>query len=99
MSVRNNVKVAPPKVVVPIVLEMEPRQKTLYNSAKKLLLDELPENMSITNALSLSMRLQQVTSWPGLFDGFEGCRGIKFMWIEGFLKNNPDKKNCGIRVL
>lgn len=92
VSVRNSVRVAPEKSVVTIPLDMLPKQKDLYDKTKQLLLDELPNNLTIANGMALSLRLQQLTSWPALFEGYEKEHGIKFAWIKDLCDNNPNEK-------
>lgn len=84
------VEVAHGKTVESVRLPMSKKQRELYRKEKQLLLDELPENCTISNGAVLTMRLRQTTSWPGLF--IEGEVGPKFEWILEQCENNPDEK-------
>ena len=68
-------------------LPMSKAQRELYRKEKQLLLDQLPENCTISNGAVLSMRLRQTTSWPGLF--IEDEAGPKFEWVLEQCENNP----------
>lgn len=96
VSVCQPVSVSAGKQTITVPLEMEKNQRTLYEQAKQLVLDELPSNMTIANGAVLTMRLQQVSSWPGMFDSKENKKkygaGIKFEWIKDLVEDNPDKK-------
>lgn len=89
-SIRNDdIAVAFGKRSFEITLPMEKAQETLYKKIKKLTLDELPENCTIANGAVLALRLQQTTSWPGLFDMKEP--GAKFRWIENFCQSTYEQ--------
>lgn len=84
------VEVAYGKTVETVRLPMTKKQRDLYRKEKQLLLDELPENCTISNGAVLTTRLRQTTSWPGLF--LEGECGPKFEWILEQCDNNPEEK-------
>ncbi len=89
VSLHNDITVGCGKRTVEINLPMDKEQIELYKKIKKLILDELPENCTITNGAVLVMRLQQTTSWPGLFE--TKSRGAKFNWIETFCKGTDEQ--------
>lgn len=91
ISVRNNaVEVAHGKHQETIRVAMSKKQRELYRKEKQLLLDELPEELTIANGAVLAMRLMQTTSWPGLY--IPGESGPKFEWILETCINNPEEK-------
>lgn len=77
------------KRVNAVTLKMGSKQQTLYDNAKKLLLDELPDNCTILNGMSKMIRLQQITTEPQIFECPES---IKFSWIAEMCDDNPDIK-------
>lgn len=85
-----NLQLTPGKHVEKINLQMPPAQLKLYRDAKNLVLDELPDSMTIPNGAVLVTRLMQITSNPQQF----GCRdaGIKFEYIRDIMDDNPDTK-------
>lgn len=89
VSLHNDIVVGFGKRVVEISLPMETAQAELYKKIKKLILDELPEKCTIANGAVLALRLQQTTSWPGLFE-VKG-QGAKFNWIETFCKGTDEQ--------
>lgn len=90
VSIHNpNVQVAKGKRVTVVPLEMSTKQKVLYKKIKNLVLDELPENCTIANGAVHAMRLQQATSWPGLFD--ESIPGAKFEWVLDFCQGTDEQ--------
>lgn len=91
VSVRNSVvEVAHGKQVSVVKLQMGTKQRVMYRKIKDLVLDELPPQASIANGAVLTIRLQQSTSWPGIFE--EGVAGVKFEWIKDLLEDNPQEK-------
>lgn len=89
--IRNEqVSVAQGKVAETIHLPMTKKMTKLYAEAKALVLDSLPENMTVPNGAVLTLRLRQVTSWPGLY--IDGEVGPKFEYIKDTLSSNPDEK-------
>lgn len=90
---RTNSNIAKGKRQIHVPLIMDKPQVTLYNKIRKLLLDELPRELTIPNGAVLLTRLIQATSAPGLVDpnGRTGP-GIKFEFIQEMLSNNPDEK-------
>lgn len=91
VSIRNNaVEVAHGKISEVVRLPMSKKQRELYRKEKALLLDQLPENLTIANGAVLTMRLMQTTSWPGLY--IENEPGPKFEWILETCSNNPKEK-------
>lgn len=91
VSIRNNaVEVAHGKTSEVVRLPMTKKQRELYRKEKDLLLDQLPENLTIANGAVLTMRLMQTTSWPGLF--IENEPGPKFEWVLETCGNNPKEK-------
>jgi len=76
------------EIVIPI--ELTSQQKKLYKQIKDLAIEELDlQGISIANGMSQLIKLQQVTSNPGLFNLKENP---KFEWIEDFLDSNPGEK-------
>lgn len=91
IGVRNDaVEVAHGKTREVVKLPMSKKQRELYRKEKDLVLDELPENLTIANGATLALRLMQTTSWPGLF--IENECGPKFEWILEACLNNPHEK-------
>lgn len=91
ISIRNDaVEVAHGKFSEVVRLPMTKKQRELYRKEKDLLLEELPETLTIANGAVLTLRLMQTTSWPGLF--IENEPGPKFEWILETCKNNPKEK-------
>ena len=82
-----SVEVAYGKTQEVVRLPMTKEQRNLYRKERQLLLDQLPENCTISNGAVLTMRLRQTTSWPGLF--IEDEPGPKFEWILEQCENNP----------
>ena len=91
ISIRNS-DIAPAlgKLQGTVRVQMGPAQRKLYNAARDLVLDELPDNMLIPNGAVHVLRLSQLTSWPGLFE--PGLSGAKFEWIKDLLEDNPNEK-------
>lgn len=73
-----------------VKLKMGDRQRKLYRDAKNILLEELPENLTIPNGAVLCTRLMQITSNSGLF--VEKEPGAKFEYIRDLLEDNPNEK-------
>ena len=91
ISVYNTLNVAQGKTVETVQLEMSSAQRKLYKDMKNLTLEELPENAQIANGAVMTIRVVQVTSWPGLFLGPEEP-GPKFEWIAAMCEDNPEEK-------
>lgn len=85
-----SIEVAYGKTQETVRLPMTKEQRNLYRKEKQLLLDQLPENCTISNGAVLAMRLRQTTSWPGLF--IEDEPGPKFEWIYEQCINNPSEQ-------
>lgn len=85
-----SIEVAYGKTQETVRLPMTKEQRNLYRKEKQLLLDQLPENCTISNGAVLAMRLRQTTSWPGLF--IEDESGPKFEWIYEQCINNPSEQ-------
>lgn len=85
-----SIEVAYGKTQETVRLPMTKEQRNLYRKEKQLLLDQLPENCTISNGAVLAMRLRQTTSWPGLF--IEDEPGPKFEWILEQCVNNPKEQ-------
>lgn len=81
VSVSGGQKMSEGKTIIPVKLTMKPKQRTLYRRVKTIALEELPENCTIANGMVLTVRLQQVTSCPAIFDDYENEVGVKFEWI------------------
>lgn len=86
----SSIEVAHGKTKETIRLPMSKAQRDLYRKEKQLLLDQLPENCTISNGVVLTTRLRQTTSWPGLF--LENESGSKFEWILEQCENNPEER-------
>ena len=84
------VEVAKGKTRETVLLPMTKKQRELYRKEKDLLLDQLPDTLTIANGAVLTMRLMQTTSWPGLY--IENEPGPKFEWILESCINNPKEK-------
>lgn len=90
VTIRNeSVQIAKGKKRINVVVPMERSQGILYRKIKKVVLDELPENCTIANGAVLALRLQQTTSWPGLFEVKD--QGAKFSWIETFCTGTDEQ--------
>lgn len=91
ISIRNDaVEVAHGKTREVIRLPMTKKQRELYRREKDLVLNELPEDLTIANGAVLTLRLMQTTSWPGLW--IEEEPGPKFEWVLETCQNNPKEK-------
>lgn len=91
VAIRNEaVEVAHGKSRETISLQMSKEQAKMYTDARNLLLDALPEDCTVANGAILTLRLRQITSWPGLY--IEEEAGPKFEWILETCKNNPTEK-------
>ena len=91
VSIRNSaIEVAKGKSREVIRLPMTKKQRELYRKEKDLVLQELPEDLTIANGAVLTLRLMQTTSWPGLW--VSGEPGPKFEWILETCLNNPKEK-------
>lgn len=86
----DSIEVAYGKTQETVRLPMSKAQRDLYRKEKQLLLDQLPENCTISNGAVLTMRLRQTTSWPGIF--LEDEPGPKFEWILEQCQNNPEER-------
>lgn len=99
VSIYNQIEVARGKQIITVPLEMHKRQAALFKKAKKLMLDELPETLTIANGAVLATRLQQITSCPAIFDCDEELnrksqtfgQGVKFEWIEDMVADNENE--------
>lgn len=89
VTIRNENEVAHGKRRIEVVLDMEDKQRAFYKNVKNLVFAELPEHCTIANGAVLAMRLQQATSWPGMF--VENCPGIKFEWIKTFCQGTDEQ--------
>lgn len=78
------------KVIETVSVQMSTPQKKLYRDAKNLLLDSLPEKMTIPNGAVLCLRLQQITSTPKWWQSKDP--GAKFEYIAEALQDHPDEK-------
>ncbi len=69
-----------------VTLGMYPKQAKLYSQVKTLAIDTLEEQgISITNGFTQLVKLQQITSNPGMFNI---ANNIKFEWILDLLTGN-----------
>lgn len=90
VSIHNpSVEVAKGKRIIQVQLEMTHKQLALYKRIKNLVLDELPQNCTIANGAVHAMRMQQATSWPGLFD--VEIPGAKFEWVLDFCQSTDEQ--------
>jgi SNF2 family DNA or RNA helicase len=90
VSVSNpDLDLTPGKDFYDIKIPFTSPQKTMYKKVQKLILDELPENLTIANGMAKSIRLRQLCSNPDLFDVGPN---LKFEWIADQLEDNPDIK-------
>lgn len=94
VSVYNEIEVAQGKRHIVIPLEMHPYQRKLYNNIRKILLDELPNTVTIPNGAVMVTRLLQTTSCPSVFNTSEVTynEGVKFEWLLGMLESDPTMK-------
>lgn len=90
VCVRNDIEVAHGKSIETVTLPMNSKQSKVFRDLRKLALDELPEGMTIANGAVLTMRMRQLTSWPGLF--IEGEVGPKFEWVLDICRDHPEEK-------
>lgn len=90
ISCYNDITIAQGKRVIPVKLLMDENQRIMYNKVKQLILDELPEDMSIPNGAVKLIRLLQLTSAPQI----HGIKtpGVKFEWILDYLETAIDEK-------
>lgn len=91
---RSNEHIAKGKQAIDVPLIMDKAQQALYNKIRKLLLDQLPQTLSIPNGAVLLTRLIQATSAPQLIDpeNKQVYPGVKFEWVYEQLMGNPDEK-------
>lgn len=90
---RADLHLTPGKNIDVVKLQMDKDQARLYRNAKNLVLDELPEGMTISNGAVLVTRLMQITSCcHGMIEGKENLWGAKFEWILETLESNPDEQ-------
>ena len=76
-----------------ITLQMYPKQEKLYKQIKTLAVDALKKsNITIANGMSQLVRLQQVTTNPGVFGEATDGKNIKFDWLRDFMEDHPDTK-------
>lgn len=86
---RADLHLTPGKNIEIVKLQMDKEQARLYRNAKNLVLDELPEGMTIANGAVLVTRLMQITSCCyGMIEKW----GAKFEWILETLESNPDEQ-------
>lgn len=71
-----------------VELEMPKAQRDLYETARKLALEELPEKITITNAMTHLLRLRQITS--SCEHLYPGTPNAKLDWLEDVVNDNPD---------
>lgn len=94
ISIRNpDLQLTKGKQVVTVTLQMEKPQRTFYNKIKKVLIDELPENLTISNGAVKCVRLRQATSCPHQINPSEEkiMWGVKFEWINNFLESTDEQ--------
>lgn len=90
---RSDLKLTPGKTIEYVNLKMGKEQTKLYRDAKNLVLDELPEGMTISNGAVLVTRLMQITSCcQGMIENKKGLHGAKFDWILETIENNPGEQ-------
>lgn len=94
VSIRHSdLQLTPGKTVEYVNLQMSKEQTKLYRDAKNLVLDELPEGMTIANGAVLVTRLMQITSCcQGMIEKKPGMHGAKFDWILETIENNPEEQ-------
>lgn len=98
VSVYNDIEVAQGKQQITVPIAMESKQRNLYNTIRKILLDELPNTVTIPNGAVLLTRLLQTTSCPRVLNGRVNDKdkdygvGAKFEWIVGMLESDPELK-------
>jgi len=91
ICVRNNsVEVAHGKIRSTVKLPMTDAMRKVYRDLRDLALDELPEGLTVANGAVLTVRLRQLTSWPGLF--IQGEVGPKFEYVLNVCQDNPSEK-------
>lgn len=93
IAIRNpDLQLTKGKQVYTVELELDKPQCTFYNKIKKTLLDELPENLTITNGAVKCIRLRQATSCPHQLNFHEEkiMWGVKFEWIRNFLDSTDE---------
>lgn len=96
VSIRNGIEVAFGKNIETIRLPMSNKQLKVFRDLRDLALDELPEGMTVANGAVLTVRMRQLTSWPGLFIDKE-C-GPKFEWVLEQCLNNAEEKFVVVSV-
>jgi len=85
-----DLKLTPGKRSSVVDLKMSSSQKGAYKEARDLAFDTLPEELTITNAMSHLLRLRQLTSCPEQF--YPNIDNVKFDWIQTILEDNPTLK-------
>jgi SNF2 family DNA or RNA helicase len=86
----------PPKVFIPVPLNMEAKQQRLYDAIRtsKDIEVTTPEGkLIVPNALAKIVRLQQAASVPkSLGDEYADIASIKADWVVEFLDDNPQAR-------
>lgn len=91
IAIRNpDLQLTQGKRIVHVPLTLPKEQRTFYNKIKKLVLDELPDNLTVANGAVKCVRLRQVLSCPQILDPKQKA-GIKFEWIKNFVENTEEQ--------
>lgn len=90
---RGNNDIAHGKQDIHVNLIMSKEQTKLYDRIRKLILAELPQELTIPNGAVMLTRLIQTTSAPGIFnsDAKKFPVGVKFEWLYEQLVSNDEK--------
>lgn len=98
IGVYTPLQVAQGKRTITVPLQMDTKQSILYSKIRKLVLDELPDTLTIPNGAVLKTRLLQATSCPRVFicnkimGVYDYPWGVKFGWIYNTLSIDPTMK-------
>ena len=85
------VKDLPPIVEYTVTLDMDAEQSKRYKAIKKLIIEELPDNLPIQNGLVQTIRLQQQASCPKILDS-KAQWGPKFEFVSDFLETDENMR-------
>lgn len=80
----------PPRIDIPTNVAMDKSQKELYDIVKQhpdIELNVQDKRLLLKNALSVLVKLQQISSWPNLL-GLSAPSG-KLRWVAEFLEDHP----------
>lgn len=75
---------------ITVRLEMSKAHRKLYTTIRDLVIEEIPDDLSVANAMVKTTRLRQITSCPIAW--VPNDWGCKFEWLSDYLEDNADEK-------